>query len=206
MKLTREYLINKYVGAHNFIQIPEGYMNNPKGNGVFCMVASKSTIGQWKYDFLVLMTSRWDCQYGNLGGHVDGNEDLMTALRREAFEEGLVDLSKYQTPKYLSSYNDNGFGIHTYYVEVTNEELLEIRANVFNKEKQAEMELKTGIKPTVDELAGLCVLNVSYTELYKDGTPNHKLLDNLLNNSFSATAKLELIDLILLHQDKVFGV
>lgn len=142
-------------------------------NGVFIILYCESENKEYNYEHKVLMSMRWDNTLGFIGGKVDNNESLKEALLRETKEEINYDLDTTKV-KHLISYNLNGFGIHSYTLKITTEEMFKIKNNYLKASHSEE------------EINGLCVLNIKKGELNK----------NLLKNNFCATSKLELKKLI----------
>lgn len=142
-------------------------------NGVFVILYSDN-YGEHEYDAKVLMTMRWNNNRGFLGGHVDEGETLREALNREVMEEGNFDITNKEV-EWLSSYDLNGFGIHCYVCKITPTEMDSIRVNYTKATHAAE------------EVSGLLITNLKTGELNQ----------NLLNGSFEATCRAELIDFMV---------
>lgn len=131
--------------------------------------------------YKVLLNFRRNQNFGFIGGKVDEGETLREALNREVMEEISYDISNMEVThvsSYAASYIDDGVGIHSYHVHLSIEEMNKLRVNALNNSL------------TNDEISGLCLANV-----FPGGFEGNK---DLLNNNFSATAKLELQELILL--------
>lgn len=139
-------------------------------NGVFVIIHCDNFDTKYDYMQKVIMSMRWDNQFGFIGGKVDNDESLIQALTREVKEEIGYQMTRKDilNLKHLASYDDNGFGIHSYTLKIDKETMLNIRKEYVNSSYSLE------------EINGLCIVNIM-----EDNT-------NLLNNSFSATAKLEL--------------
>lgn len=164
--------------ASKYIKIPNETVM-PR-NGVFLIITCDEfgTRADRKVtpDYKVLLNFRRDQCFGFIGGKVDEGETLMEALKREVMEEISFDIDGYPL-RHVASYLDGNFGIHSYHMHVSVGVMDRLRMN-------ALMNSMDG-----DEVSGLCLTNI-----FPGGFSGNS---ELLNNSFSATTKLELQELIL---------
>lgn len=119
----------------------------------------------------VLAQFRWDGRFGAVGGSVDGNESLTTALEREVVEElGQYGMDMYEPLVSHHHMFPDGvtFGIHAYCHEVDQETMYMI---------QREGNFAKDFRP---EVSGYCVLHCA-----------EKLLPDIMKNNFVGTAKAE---------------
>lgn len=147
-------------------------------NGVFLIITCDEfgtrADRKVKPDYKVLLNFRRDQCFGFIGGKVDEGETLREALNREVMEEINFDITGY-TIKHMASYLDGDFGIHSYHMHISIQEMDKLRMNAL---------MNTG-----DEISGLCLTNIFPGKFAGNAV--------LLNNNFSATTKLELQELIL---------
>lgn len=139
------------------------------------------------YDFepvmpMVLAQVRWDGLFGTTGGHVEQHEDLRTALNREVLEEINYDVSTKELVHFSTMMNPtNGYHLHSYKLEVTYDELKEIRTNAQHSEH---------FEP---EMAGIVLLPIAK---YRKQTGQEVGYINIMSQNFVSTAKLELEKLV----------
>lgn len=125
---------------------------------------------------VVLMNLRWNGQLGFIGGFVDGNETLLEALHRETKEEVSFDSTHLEFKPLATYQNKEGWlNTHSFIAEVTIEELIQIQKNALESEHYLAEQTGTVLLP---------LRNTSCNEY-----------ENVLNQNFCATSKLELIKL-----------
>lgn len=165
------------------------YMEIPFGNRslvcdcVFVWIYAKNCNSYKNYHDVnnskILTVLRWDGMFGTVGGKVDPTDKtLLDALQRESVEEigYQLDINKVHP---LVSFKDikTGTNIHSYVYEVSENEINDIQVNAHKGEFFTE------------EMAGV---NLVHASLYN----KDKGITKILEQNFTATAKLELIHLI----------
>lgn len=170
---------------HEYMRIPFG-KRSQKSEGVFLWIYARNCTPYAGYELnnipnvtLVLSQLRWDGKFGAVGGLVESTDpDLETALVREAYEEigYVLDPSRIQP---LTSFANQitGAHVHSYYLEVSYEELLSIRDNA-----------TTG-KHFSAECAGVNLMH--FAKYLKPGNIEAGFC-NLMQQQFVCTGKLEL--------------
>lgn len=125
----------------------------------------------------VLSLSRHDGFVGFIGGKVDPGETLIEGLLREVKEETGLILNPNFSIEPLATYSDNEATIHSFSLEVTVNEMLDM-ATIISKSDNFGIEI-TGFA-------------LNHIERYvKDGG-----VDQVLSQNWKATGKLELEELI----------
>lgn len=139
------------------------------------------------YDFepvmpMVLAQVRWDGLFGTTGGHVEVDETLRDALNREVLEEINYDISTKEI-KHLSTMMNpkNGYHLHSYKLEVSYDELKQIRSNAQKSEH---------FEP---EMAGIVLLPIAK---YRKHSGEEVGYINIMSQNFVSTSKLELEKLV----------
>jgi len=126
---------------------------------------------------MVLTLLRWDGMFGTMGGKVDPGESVRSALARESCEEANYWLSNVDEPEQLGTYVDSDWHIHSFAMEVSYTELVEIRAKA------------SAINNASPECAGWCIVPVGRYVPNDDNNPRG--VDAFSANNFASTAKLE---------------
>ncbi|SOK58383.1 hypothetical protein [Yersinia phage fHe-Yen9-04] len=132
---------------------------------------------------LVLTELRWDGLFGAVGGAVEDDDlNLEVAIHRESMEEIAYDLP-IERLEPLATYKNtiSGSHIHSYSLEVTYEELLEIRKNAYDG---------VHFNP---ENAGINLLHIC--RYLKSGKIECGW-NTVLEQNFVSTSKLELMKLV----------
>lgn len=132
---------------------------------------------------MVLALMRWDGTIGTMGGKLEVGEDIRRALAREACEEADFWLSSSCEPEVLGTFADGDWRVHSYALEVSYEELLEVRAKA------------SRARPASAECAGWFIVPAGD---YKPGYAGPQGVTAFLENNFQSTAKLEFQALLAL--------
>ena len=128
----------------------------------------------------VLLQLRWDGMFGAPGGKVDPGETLEQALAREVKEEIDYDLNLAQIQP-LISLRMGEYHIHSYSLAVSADELFQIRDNASTASMSSM------------ECSGY---NIVHAAQYNKDAEVRGIL-KFIDNQFSATARLELMLLIM---------
>lgn len=167
-----------------YTKVDTGTIEEGKLQCVFLLIYCKDGIPYKKYSLpngrllipKVLSLGRHDGNIGFIGGKVDPGESLISALLREVLEEtGLVIDASLITP--LATFSELKANIHSFSLEVTEKELLKMASVISNSET-------FGV-----EITGY---NLNHIERYK----NNGGVEQVLNQNWKATGKLELEELI----------
>lgn len=128
---------------------------------------------------LVLMQLRGDGKIGFAGGKVEKGESLITALKRESYEEYALDIDEEMLMKIkpLSTYANEKSNIHSFMIELDYDTIKLFQENA-SKSKHFLAEVQGYNLPQI----------VDYC--------NGKGIKEYLKNNFSGTAKQELLDLL----------
>lgn len=132
---------------------------------------------------LVLTEMRWDGLFGAVGGAVEpDDESLEIAIQREAMEEIAYELPIDRLEPLVTYRNKiSGSHIHSYSLEVTYEELLDIRQNAYSGEHFNA------------ENAGINLLHVCR---YLKAGKIECGWNTILEQNFVSTSKMELMKLV----------
>jgi len=125
---------------------------------------------------MVLALMRWDGTIGTMGGKLEVGESIRRALARESCEEADFWLSASCEPEVLGTFADDDWRVHSYALEVSYEELLEVRAKA------------SRARPASAECAGWFIVPA---EDYRPGYAGPQGVTAFLENNFQSTAKLE---------------
>ncbi|AZU98088.1 nucleoside diphosphate [Salmonella phage SE_PL] len=120
----------------SYRELPFG-LRSKRGDCVFVWIYAKNCTPYANYPYndipnvtLVLSELRWDGLMGAVGGAVEDDDvSLEAAVKREAYEEIHYDLPIDRLEPLLTLKNGNGSHNHSFSLEVTYEELLQIRNN-----------------------------------------------------------------------------
>lgn len=170
---------------NHYTQVPFGSRSN-SFEAVFLWIYAKNCTPYAGYELnkipkvtLVLSQLRWDGMFGGIGGAVEKTDaDLETAVIREAFEEVgyVVDRSRLKPLTTFQNTKNNNH-IHSFSLEVTYEELLEIRNNAHKAEHFSA------------ECAGV---NLMHFARYLKGGRTEAGFCNLMDQNFICTSQREL--------------
>jgi len=132
---------------------------------------------------MVLAMLRWDGRFGTMGGKVEAGEALRVALARESCEEADFWLSASDEPVQLGTATDSDWHIHSFALQVTYAELVEVRAKA------------SSVSHASPECAGWCIVP---TGNYRPGDNGERGVQAFRANHFASTAGIE-FDLLLEH-------
>ena len=132
---------------------------------------------------MIFIQLRWDGVFGTVGGKVDPGESLLEALKRETQEEIGYAIPTGAEVEPFSTFEREGWHIHAYRLQLTYDELLEVR-------NRAHLAEHAG-----SEVSGY---NLVHAIDYRPDSDKPRGIRAFLQNRFSATAKLEL-ELLLKH-------
>ncbi len=168
-----------------YTKIDTGTIEKEKLQCVFLLIYCKDGKPYKKYSLpdgrelipKVLSLSRHDGYIGFIGGKVDTGETLIEGLLREVKEEAGLIISPDLPIEPLATYSEEGANIHSFSLEVTELELLDIVTVISGSDN-------FGV-----EITGFAL---NHIERYTKGGG----VDQVLSQNWKATGKLELEELI----------
>lgn len=171
-----------------FVDVPFGERST-RFDCVFVWIFARNCTPYQNYPYndipnvsLVLSELRFDGMMGGVGGGVEpDDESLELAIKREAWEEIHMDLDVSRLVPLASIRSPNGTHNHSFSYEVSYEEIQEIRNNAHLGEHFSA------------ENAGVNLMHICR---YTKGRGNECGYNNLLNQLYIGTSKIELERLV----------